>query len=55
MASFGNRFNAKPPLLHARRTYVKALSLTNAALRNPIEAKTDTTLMSVMLLGLYEV
>ncbi|KAK7737008.1 hypothetical protein SLS53_006764 [Cytospora paraplurivora] len=38
----------------ARRSYGKALHLTNAALRNPDEAVKDTTMLSVLILGLFE-
>ncbi|KUI60551.1 White-opaque regulator 1 [Cytospora mali] len=38
----------------ARKSYGKALRLTNDALRDPGEAVKDTTLLSVMLLGLFE-
>jgi hypothetical protein len=55
IASFGSRPDAKALLRHARQRYGKALCLTNAALRDPIDVKTDSTLMAVMLLGLYEV
>lgn len=55
MAAFGHRFNATLLLPQARRTYIKALSLVNIALRDPKQVKTDTTLMSVLLFSLYEV
>lgn len=40
------------PKAHAK--YAQALTAVNAALRNPILAKDDHTLLVVMLLGLYE-
>jgi len=55
MVAFANRFNAQLLLPQARRIYVKAISLVNAALRDPVEVKTDATLMSVLLFSLYEV
>lgn len=39
----------------ARRQYVRALQLTNAALRNPRTVSSIQTLAAVMLLGMYEV
>ncbi|KAF2824622.1 hypothetical protein CC86DRAFT_45169 [Ophiobolus disseminans] len=38
----------------ARRSYVYALLETNAALANPLAAAEDATLVSVLLLGLFE-
>jgi hypothetical protein len=55
LASFGNRPNAKQLLSKARYEYIKALNLVNKALINPAAQKTDQTLASVLLLGLYEV
>lgn len=38
----------------ARKSYGKALQLTNAALRDQTEAVKDTTMLSVLILGLFE-
>jgi hypothetical protein len=38
----------------AQQNYVTALNLTNAALADPVEVLQDTTLASVILLGMYE-
>jgi len=38
----------------ARKEYGIALSLTNMALRDPVEAISDRTFLAVMLLGMYE-
>jgi hypothetical protein len=47
---------SEPSLLSASKSvYSSALHLTNEALRNPVTAVTDATLISVLLLGLYEV
>ena len=47
---------SEPCLLFAAKSvYSSALHLTNEALRNPVTAVTDATLISVLLLGLYEV
>lgn len=45
---------ARQPLEAARKSYGQALRLINSALRNPIEAAKDTTMLSVLVLGLYE-
>jgi hypothetical protein len=39
---------------NARYQYMKALQFTNAALRSSQDVKKDTTLMAVMILGIYE-
>ena len=39
----------------ARQKFGKALQKTSVAIQNPAESKRDETLMSVLLLGLYEV
>ncbi|KAM3076026.1 hypothetical protein ACMFMG_006461 [Clarireedia jacksonii] len=45
-----------PELRHAARSqYTKALRLTNAALRSPTAVKKDSTLMAILILGIYEV
>lgn len=47
--------NRSDAILHmARQSYGKALHLTNAALRDPAEAVKDTTMLSVLVLGLFE-
>jgi hypothetical protein len=47
---------SEPCLLDAAKSmYSSALHLTNEALRNPATAQADATLISVLLLGLYEV
>ncbi|TDZ97095.1 hypothetical protein C8034_v003170 [Colletotrichum sidae] len=38
----------------ARRSYGTALALTNQALRDPSEAVKDTTMLSILVLGTYE-
>lgn len=38
----------------ARKSYGQALRLTNAALRNPVEALKDTTMLSVLVLSIFE-
>ncbi|KAK0101961.1 hypothetical protein ONS95_001230 [Cadophora gregata] len=54
LAGFSNTFRAPEIMAKARRDYVKALQLTNQALRSPTAAKKDSTLFSVMVLSIYE-
>ena len=55
LAGLSYRRNEPRLLSAANSTYSSALHLTNEALRNPVTAVTDATLISVLLLGLYEV
>lgn len=54
LASFSNSVHAPELMIRARKDYVHALQLTNTALRSPREAKKDSTLFAVMILGIYE-
>jgi hypothetical protein len=54
LASLSNSVNSPQLMIQARRRYVSALRLTNAALRSPTEAKKDSTLFAVMILGIFE-
>jgi hypothetical protein len=54
LASFSNHINSHELTSRARKGYVSALRLTNAALRSPTAAKKDSTLFSIMILGIYE-
>lgn len=55
LAAFGNRPSGKALLTKAQEQYSKAIRHVNDALRDPVAQKTDETLASVMLLGMYEV
>jgi Fungal specific transcription factor domain len=55
LASFGNRPGASHLLIRAREEYTKALNYVNKSLQNPATQKSDQTLASILLLGLYEV
>lgn len=55
LAGLSNSNNAPDVMIVARQNYASALHLVNTALRDPIESKTDQTLVAVMLLGMYEV
>ena len=54
LASFSNHIHSPELTARARKGYVTALNLTNAALRSPTDAKKDSTLFSIMILGIYE-
>lgn len=50
------RINRRPELKRAAgEEYGRALIATNNALRDPVSAKSDSTLGAVILLGMYEV
>jgi hypothetical protein len=54
LAGFSNISGSPGLLKEARKNYTIALRLTNAALGSPIEAKKDSTLLAIMILGLFE-
>lgn len=54
LASFSSSIHAPELMIRARRDYVTALRLTNAALRSPSEVKKDSTLFAVMILSIFE-
>lgn len=42
------------PSSEARKHYLSALQLTNSALRSPEDAKRDSTLLAIVILGIFE-
>ena len=54
MACLSNAMKIPEVMTNANSNYVAALRSINAKVRDPIEVKSDQTLMVVMLLGLYE-
>ena len=54
LVGMANMTKSRATLESARKSYVTALRLTNNALRNPVEAVKDTTMLSVLILGLFE-
>lgn len=54
LASLSNVSRSSELMVQARSGYVAALKLTNQALRSPTEAKKDSTLFAVMILGIFE-
>ncbi|KAL1963579.1 hypothetical protein VTN77DRAFT_8024 [Rasamsonia byssochlamydoides] len=55
MANLASLQNSPSLRLSARREYVAALKLTNAALCDPVQAKEDTTLTAIICLSLFEI
>lgn len=55
MAALSGIQNCRSLRLTATKEYTSALKLTNAALRDSTEAKTDATLTAIVLLSLFEV
>ncbi|POS84826.1 hypothetical protein EPUL_004300 [Erysiphe pulchra] len=49
-----HRFNAPSIVQRACHQYGIALQLTNRALRNPVDVKKDSTLVGIIVLGIYE-
>lgn len=54
MAGLSNTLRIPAMMRKASLKYVQALNSVNYALEDPVEAKSDQTLMIVILLGLYE-
>ena len=55
MAGVSNLQNSPTAMVATRKEHTKVLRTLNAALQDPRAAITDSTLMSVLLLGLFEV
>jgi hypothetical protein len=55
LAGISNLQGAPDVMIAARMKHTAALRVVNAALQDPASAKADSTLMTVMLLGLFEV
>ena len=54
-ASYGHLTHSSELADASRYQYTKAISFTNAALRSDVHATKDSTLMSIMILGMYEI
>lgn len=54
MACLANAMQVPEVMMRANLKYAHSLKAINSALRDPVEAKADETLLVVMLLGLYE-
>lgn len=55
MAAISNISNAPEIVQRAKERYGQALKATNVALYDPAQATADTTLMAILLLGLFVV
>lgn len=54
LAGFAHAEHAPSLMKNARYQYMRALNCTNAALRDPVEVKKDTTLLAIITLGIFE-
>ena len=54
LSSFANYVHSDKLMARAQEGYVNALRLTNAALSSPTNAKNDSTLFAILILGIYE-
>ncbi|MCJ1287232.1 hypothetical protein MMC26_006580 [Xylographa opegraphella] len=54
LATFSNRPGRKVLMYNAQKMYLTAVALIQKAVADPVEAKMDTTIVAVLLLGLYE-
>jgi hypothetical protein len=54
LAGYSHVAHAPQLMNDARQEYTKALRLTNLALRSPRDAKKDSTLLAIMILGIFE-
>lgn len=54
LASFSNATRAPELMREAKKHYTVAVRLLNSALQSPVEIKKDTTLLAIMILGVFE-
>jgi hypothetical protein len=54
LAGYSHVAHAPQLIKDARHEYTKALRLTNLALRSPEDVKKDSTLLAIMILGIFE-
>ncbi|KAF4627517.1 hypothetical protein G7Y89_g10632 [Cudoniella acicularis] len=54
LATLSSAFHVPGMAVQARRDYVTALRLTNAALKSPANVKKDSTLFTVLILSIFE-
>ena len=54
LAGFSNAAHAPKLMIEAREQYLRAIRLTNTALRSPADVKKDSTLLAVVILGMFE-
>ena len=54
LAGFSTAAGAPELMREARKNYTVAVRLLNSALQSPVEVKKDTTLLAIMILGIFE-
>ena len=54
LAGFSNAARAPELMREAKKNYTVAVRLLNSALHSPVEVKKDTTLLAIMILGIFE-
>lgn len=54
LAGFAHSTRSPYLIKNARHQYIKAIQHTNAALRDPTTAKKDATLLTIIILGIFE-
>ncbi|MCJ1286047.1 hypothetical protein MMC26_005389 [Xylographa opegraphella] len=54
LAGFSHAARAPKLMIEAREQYLRAIRLTTAALKSPRDVKKDSTLLSIMILGMFE-
>lgn len=54
LAGFSNAAKAPGLMVEAKKQYTSAVRHLNAALQSPVEVKKDSTLLAVMVLGIFE-
>ena len=54
LAGFAHSTRSPYLIKNARHQYIKAIQHTNAALRDPTAAKKDATLLTIIILGMFE-
>jgi hypothetical protein len=54
LAGYAHAMHAPSLMKNARYQYVRALQSINKALRDPVGVKKDSTLLSIMILGIFE-
>jgi len=55
LASMANIYHTSDLMTKARHQYGRALAITNEALSDPVEVRADSTIVAILLLGLFEV
>ncbi|KAI9815979.1 MAG: hypothetical protein M1827_001971 [Pycnora praestabilis] len=54
LAGFASSQHAPGVMREAQKRYLAAIQFTNSALRSPVDVKKDSTLLAVMILGIFE-